>query len=225
MKYMGATSWFIKYPFVVEGILMGLASAIISWIVVSLTYSGAYIYLPKVGAELGVFGFIGYSSMWHIILIAFLTLGIFLGGIGSSFATRRYLKEFRPIKITLNKKARSGKQDENSKEKEKRDKKREKEEIKLKKENLKREAKEKQEQEKKSKQEFERKRKARRLSVILLVLVMSSPFTKILYAESTQDKIDHIDKETSAAAKKYEQVQADIKVFEKDVKELEDYYL
>ncbi len=221
MKYMGATSWFIKYPFIVEGILMGLASAIISWIVVSLSYSAAYIYLPKVGAELGVFGFIGYSSMWHIILIAFLALGIFLGGMGSSFATRRYLKEFRPIKITSKKKARSGKQDESSKDQEKRDKKREKEEIKLKRENLKREEKEKQEQEKKSKQEFERKRKARRLSVILLVLVMSAPFTKILYAESTQDKIDHIDKETSAAAKKYEQVQADIKVYEADIKELD----
>ena len=221
MKYMGATSWFIKYPFIVEGILMGLASAIISWIVVSLSYSTAYIYLPKVGAELGVFGFIGYSSMWYIILIAFLALGIFLGGMGSSFATRRYLKEFRPVKITSKKKTRSGKQDETSKEQEKRDKKREKEEIKLKRENLKREEKEKQEQEKKSKQEFERKRKARRLYVILLVLVMSSPFTKILYAESTQDKIDHIDKETSAAAKKYEQVQSDIKVYEADIKELD----
>lgn len=221
MKYMGATSWFIKYPFIVEGVLMGLASSIISWIVVSLAYSTAYIYLPKVGAELGVFGFIGYSSMWHIILMAFLALGIFLGGMGSSFATRRYLKEFRPIKITSKKKSISDKQDKKSKEQEKRVKKREKEELKLKRENLKREEKEKQEQEKKSKQEFERKRKARRLSVILLVLVMSSPFTKILYAESTQDKIDHIDKETSAAAKKYEQVQSDIKVYEADIKELD----
>ena len=225
MKYMGATSSFIKYPFIVEGILMGLASAITSWIVVSLTYSAAYIYLPKVGAELGVFGFIGYSSMWHIILIAFLALGIFLGGVGSSFATRKYLKEFRPIKVPTKKKTRNGKQYEevksSSKEDLKREKKREKEEIKLKKENLKKEAKEKQEQEKKSKQEFERKRKARRLSVILLVLVMSAPFTRMLYAESTQDKIDAIDKETSAAAKKYEQVQADIKVYEADIKELD----
>ncbi|MBQ8043646.1 MAG: permease-like cell division protein FtsX [Clostridia bacterium] len=223
MKYLGATSKFIKYPFIVEGILMGLASAIISWIMVSLAYSTAYIYLPKVGAELGVFGFVGYSSMWHIILIAFLVLGIFLGGVGSSFATRKYLKEFRPIKVANTKRSKKNKQDkdDSSKEQAKREKTRQKEEIKLKKENLKREAKEKQEQEKKSKQEFERKRKARRLSIFLLVLVMSAPFTNILFAESTQDKIDAIDKETSAAAKKYEQVQADIKVYEADIAELD----
>ena len=217
MKYLGATSWFIKYPFIVEGVIMGLASAIISWIVISLGYSTAYIYLPKVGAELGVFGFVGYSSMWHIILIAFLVLGIFLGGMGSSFATRKYLKEFRPIKVTSKKIRAKG---NSSKEDAKREKARLKEEIKLKKENLKREAKEKQEQEKKSKQEFERKRKARRLSVILIALVMFSPFANI-FAATTQQKIDNIDKEVSAAAKKYEQVQSDIKVYESDIEKLD----
>lgn len=99
MKYIGATSKFIKYPFIVEGIIMGLASAAFSWVVVSLSYSIAYRFLPKVGAELGVFGFVGYSTMWYIVLIAFTLLGIFLGGVGSAVATRKYLKEFRPIKI------------------------------------------------------------------------------------------------------------------------------
>lgn len=219
MKYLGATPKFIKYPFVVEGILMGLASAVISWIVVSLTYSTAYLYLPKVGAELGVFGFIGYSQMWHIILVAFIILGIFLGGIGSSFATRKYLKEFRPIKVVEDKKSKKSK-DKQSKTDSKREKARQKEEIRLKKENLKKEAKEQQEQDKKSKQEFERKRKARRLSIFLVAIVIASPFTNI-FAESTQDKIDAIDKETSAAAKRYEQVQADIKVYEAEIKDLD----
>ena len=219
MKYLGATSWFIKYPFIVEGVLMGLASAIISWIVVSLGYSTAYIYLPKVGAELGVFGFIGYSSMWHIILIAFLVLGVFLGGVGSSFATRKYLKEFRPIRVVESKKSKKDKEKKSKKEA-KRELARQKQEIKFKKETLKREAKEKQEEQKKSKQEFERKRKARRLSVLLLVLTILTPFTNI-FAETTQDKIDAIDKETSAAAKKYEQVQADIKIYEAEIAELD----
>ena len=219
MKYLGATPKFIKYPFVVEGILMGLASAIISWIIVSLTYSTAYIYLPKVGAELGVFGFIGYSQMWYITLVAFLILGVFLGGVGSSFATRKYLKEFRPIKVLDNKKniKNKNKQEKNAA---KREKARQKEEIKLKRQNLKQEAKEKQEQDKKSKQDFERKRKARRLSILFLALIISSSFATI-FAESTKDKIDAIDKETSAAAKRYEQVQADIEVYEKEINSLD----
>ncbi len=216
MKYLGATSWFIKHPFIVEGILMGLASAIVSWIVVSLTYSTAYIYLPKVGAELGVFGFIGYSSMWHIILVAFLILGMFLGGVGSSFATRKYLKEFKPVKIIEKKNSKN----KESKEDSKRDKVRQKEEMKLKKEALKREAREKEEQERKSKQEFERKRKARRLTVILLIALVLSP-TACVLAATTQDKIDAIDKETSEAAKKYEQVQEDIKIYEADIAKLD----
>ena len=194
MKYLGATSSFIKCPFIVEGIIMGLASAIISWIVISLGYSTAYIYLPKVGAELGVFGFVGYSSMWYIVLISFLILGILLGGIGSSFATRKYLKEFRPIKV-VEKKNKKKDKDNSSKEDAKREKARQKAEIKLKRENLKREAKEKQEQEKQSKQEFERKRKARRLSIILIAIMILSPFANI-FAESTQEKIDAIDEET-----------------------------
>lgn len=217
MKYLGATSKFIKYPFIVEGIIMGIASALISWIVVSLTYSTAYIYLPKIGAELGVFGFVGYSTMWDIVLIAFLVLGIFLGGVGSSFATRKYLKEFRPIKIVNNKKSKKNSKD---KEQDKLEKKRQKEEIKLKKENLKREAKEKQEEEKKQKQDFERKRKARRLSIFLLAIIITSSVTSV-FAESTQDKINAIDKETSAAAKKYEEVQSDIKVYEADIEKLD----
>jgi len=219
MKYLGATSWFIKYPFIVEGIIMGLASAVISWIVVSLGYSTAYLYLPKVGAELGVFGFVGYSSMWHIILIAFLALGVLLGGAGSGFATRKYLKEFRPIKVvSKNNKKKDNKTELNQTAK--RDKAREKAEIKLKKESLKKEAKEKQEQERLSKQEFERKRKARRLSVFLTLLVVASSFGSI-FAETTQQKIDAIDKETSAAAKKYEQVQKDIKIYEADIENLD----
>lgn len=219
MKYLGATSWFIKYPFIVEGIIMGLASAVISWIVVSLGYSTAYLYLPKVGAELGVFGFVGYSSMWHIILIAFLALGVLLGGAGSGFATRKYLKEFRPIKVvSKNNKKKDNKTELNQTAK--RDKAREKAEIKLKKESLKKEAKEKQEQERLSKQEFERKRKARRLSIFLTLLVVASSFGSI-FAETTQQKIDAIDKETSAAAKKYEQVQKDIKIYESDIENLD----
>lgn len=251
MKYIGATSKFIKYPFIIEGIIMGLASAAISWVIVSLSYSVAYRFLPKVGAEFGVFGFVGYSSMWHIVLISFTLLGIFLGGVGSSVATRKYLKEFRPVKV--NNKKRSVEKDvlqnetkieeikevnevpviktedleskvetpRQRKEREKLEAKRQKAELKLKREKLKREEKEQRENNRRNKDEFERKRKARRLSMFMLVLMCATLFTPYVFATSTQDKINEIDKQTSEAAKKYEQVQNDIKVYENDIKELE----
>ena len=73
---------------------------------------------------------------------------------------------------------------------------------------------------KQSKQAVPRKRKARSLCIILVVVMILSPFANI-FAETTQEKIDAIDEETSAAAKQYEQVQEDIKVYESDIKELD----
>jgi len=223
MKYIGATSSFIKYPFVVEGIMLGLASAIVSWIIISLGYSAAFIYLPKVGAELGVFGFIGYSNMWHIILIAFLVLGVFLGGVGSSIATVKYLKEFRPIKVTKGKNNNSRRNDEKDKEKLKREKREEKAERELKKEALKRESKEKKQAEKKSKEDLIRKRKARRLTVFFLMLMLWSTILPVVYADisSTQDKIDALDNQVSAAAKEYETVKKDIAIYQTDIAKIE----
>ena len=195
MKYMGATEKFIKYPFVVEGILLGLASAIISWIVISIGYSAAYIYLPKIGAELGVFGFLGYSKMWHIVLIAFIVLGVFLGGVGSLIATIKYLKEFRPIKITKKKNKNNSRNNDNKN----------KETLKSKKE------------------EPSRGRKARRLSIFLIALIISSTILPVVYADitSTQNKIDALDNQVSEAAKEYETVKKDIEVYQADVSKIE----
>ncbi len=92
MKYIGATNKFIRRPFVVEGTLIGTGAAAISWVIVSLTYIAAYARLPKIGSTLGVFGFVPYSNLWHVILIAFVMLGIMLGVIGSGISIKKYLK-------------------------------------------------------------------------------------------------------------------------------------
>lgn len=92
MKYIGATNKFIKKPFIVEGALMGLLSAIISFIVISIAYVVVYARLPQINSSLGVFGFVPYSSFWYQILIVYLAIGIFIGILGSSLSVRKYLK-------------------------------------------------------------------------------------------------------------------------------------
>ncbi len=92
MRYIGATNGFIRTPFVVEGTLMGIAAAAMSWVLVSLTYIAAYARLPKIGSTLGVFGFVPYSQLWYIVLGAFIILGVVLGMLGSSLAIKKYLK-------------------------------------------------------------------------------------------------------------------------------------
>lgn len=92
MRYIGATNKFIKTPFIVEGAIMGIISAIISFILISLAYVVLYARLPQIGSSLGVFGFIPYTQIWYQILIAYIVLGLFIGIFGSSISIRKYLK-------------------------------------------------------------------------------------------------------------------------------------
>lgn len=92
MKYIGATNKFIRRPFIVEGAIMGLVSAIISFIVISLAYIVLYARLPKIGTTMGVFGFLPYSTLWYQILIAYIILGLLVGILGSAISIKKYLK-------------------------------------------------------------------------------------------------------------------------------------
>ena len=101
MKYIGATSKFIRYPFVVSVVLMGIGSALFTWVVVSLAYILLYSKMPQMNSDLGSFGLVPYSSFWYIVLGISVLVGIILGGIGSSIAIKKYLKDFKPSKVAI----------------------------------------------------------------------------------------------------------------------------
>ena len=92
MKYIGATDKFIKTPFIIEGAIMGLVSAIVSFILISLAYVVLYARLPQIGSTLGVFGFMPYSQLWYQILGAYVVIGLFIGTLGSVISIKKYLK-------------------------------------------------------------------------------------------------------------------------------------
>ena len=92
MRYIGATNKFIKKPFVIEGAIMGIVSALISFMLISIAYVVIYAKIPKVGSSLGVFGFIPYTSLWWMILAIYIVLGLFIGILGSSISIKKYLK-------------------------------------------------------------------------------------------------------------------------------------
>lgn len=92
MRYIGATNKFIKKPFVVEGAIIGIVSAVISFILISLAYVIAYTRLPKIGSSLGVFGFLPYSTLWYKILAIYVVVGLFIGVFGSAISIKKYLK-------------------------------------------------------------------------------------------------------------------------------------
>lgn len=92
MRYIGATNKFIKKPFVIEGAIMGIVSALISFMLISIAYVVIYARIPKVGSSLGAFGFIPYTSLWWMILAIYIVLGLFIGILGSSISIKKYLK-------------------------------------------------------------------------------------------------------------------------------------
>ncbi|MBP0969759.1 MAG: permease-like cell division protein FtsX [Oscillospiraceae bacterium] len=95
MKYVGATDSFIRLPFVVEGITIGVVSALLAFGVLSLIYeslgtmfSGSGIsWLTGVSSSL-----IPFSKLWKAVLGSFLGFGIVLGAFGSGTSIRRYLR-------------------------------------------------------------------------------------------------------------------------------------
>lgn len=91
MRYIGATNSFIIKPFIVEGAIMGVMSALISFIIISIVYVYIYATLNSSYA-LGVFKFIPYSTIWYQILMAYIALGLFIGVFGSAISLKKYLK-------------------------------------------------------------------------------------------------------------------------------------
>jgi len=89
---VGATNWFIRWPFLIEGVTIGLISAVIGFGELYL------IYFLASDALLDIFGLLGNAlvDFWDYaayIAVGFVVVSILTGGIGSIFSIGRYLKE------------------------------------------------------------------------------------------------------------------------------------
>lgn len=93
MKYVGATNAFIRWPFVVEGIIIGLVAAAISLFVIGILYNWistklmASVLIQKLGIIL-----VDFSSMFSLLIIVYAVLGIGMGVIGSMISMKKYLE-------------------------------------------------------------------------------------------------------------------------------------
>ena len=91
MKSVGATDGFVRTPFIVEGMVIGILSAGLAELMVWGIYELA---IKELSSMLTLFntGFVAFSSLWWILLIAFLILGIATGVGGSFVSMNKYLK-------------------------------------------------------------------------------------------------------------------------------------
>ena len=91
MKYVGATNWFIRGPFLLEGIIIGIISALISSGIVTLIYQSVVKVLGEdllavLSTPMVPVGFLSFNLVW-----IFLALGISIGAWGSIISMRRFL--------------------------------------------------------------------------------------------------------------------------------------
>jgi len=94
MRLLGAGSWYIRGPFIVESLIYGIISAIVSVFIINLSFQASSNTLKA--SSLGLLD-INYANNFfdvHFVqlLLIELGIGIVIGAVSSLIATRRYLK-------------------------------------------------------------------------------------------------------------------------------------
>ena len=91
MKMVGASNGFIRWPFVYEGFLMGLLSALIAFFLQWGLY-GAITRGIAGSDSISLIQVVPFSSMWFMVALVFLIAGLVIGVGGSLSAIRQFLK-------------------------------------------------------------------------------------------------------------------------------------
>jgi cell division transport system permease protein len=87
MKYIGATDWFVRWPFLIEGMFLGLVGSSIAVGILAAGYN--YIY-NVVKINIPMISLIPIEKFYYYSL-GFLLIGMLIGAFGSSFSIKRFL--------------------------------------------------------------------------------------------------------------------------------------
>ncbi|HHV74369.1 MAG TPA: ABC transporter permease [Thermoanaerobacterium sp.] len=88
MKYIGATDWFIRWPFLVEGIVLGLVGSVLAIAILGFIYGYAS---DLVNNKLIIFTLLPAGVVIKQSLVYFLAMGSLIGAIGSGISIKRFL--------------------------------------------------------------------------------------------------------------------------------------
>jgi cell division transport system permease protein len=90
MKYVGATDTFIRAPFLVEGILIGVISGLIAYLAIWYIY--VRVITPAITTAIGGFALLPFEPLSFSMMLYMLIGGIVVGALGSLISIRRHLK-------------------------------------------------------------------------------------------------------------------------------------
>lgn len=91
MKFVGATPGYIRLPYVVEGAIVGLISAICAWGIAHLAYSELFDMMMKDVSGSSYYSLVPVNSLTFWVLFICLVLGVVIGSVGSGVAVRKYI--------------------------------------------------------------------------------------------------------------------------------------
>lgn len=93
MKYIGATDFFVRAPFVLEGMLIGLIGAALPLMLVHSIYNHALIYImERFGILADLFNFLPVEQIFHFLTPVSLCVGVGIGFLGSIATVRKHLQ-------------------------------------------------------------------------------------------------------------------------------------
>ena len=88
MKFVGATDWFIRWPFVIEGMIIGAVGSLLATVILYFIYRGIFGFIAS---NLLIANLVPVSFVLTTLLGGFLLGGIVVGAIGSIAALRKFL--------------------------------------------------------------------------------------------------------------------------------------
>ncbi len=88
MKFVGATNWYIRWPFMIEGLILGFVGALFSATIVLLIYEAVY---PGFEGFMGSLGAVPVNAVYNYIVWGFMALGSLIGVTGSYTSIRKHL--------------------------------------------------------------------------------------------------------------------------------------
>ena len=89
MKYVGATDWFIRWPFILEGMSLGFFGAVVAFILINSIYSGL---LTRIHATLAFLPLLPTSPLLFYVDLFLLVAGTGIGALGSYISLRKFLR-------------------------------------------------------------------------------------------------------------------------------------
>lgn len=93
MKYIGATDFFVRAPFVVEGILIGILGAAIPLGLVYVLYTNGVVYIAdRFSVISGLLNFLPVETVFETLIPVALILGVGIGFFGSIVTVRKHLR-------------------------------------------------------------------------------------------------------------------------------------